>query len=374
MNVNGNLPCSIEDVVSLLGIHVVRNTGTQLHCRCPFCNDKKAHLNVKLDRNVLRCNRCGKGGGVLHLYAGAHEISLNTAYDELCRIFNSDTEQRERRNVTRRRTVIVPEHEIADTATRNNTYSNLLSLLSLGAAHRESLLSRGLSGADIVRLGYRTTPVVRSAKIVAELLNRGCVLEGVPGFYRDRESSAWKLDIRASGIMIPDRNSRGEIEAIQIRLDKAYKSKFNNLTSTERYYGTTAACCPHFVGFDTDTTVAFLTEGVMKADIAHCLSAELGRPNAFIGLTGAANINQFLRTLEELKEFGIKKIMVAFDMDALTNENVMAARERVITVGSEAGFDMTPGWWNPSCKGIDDLLLSIKERKQITKSVIEAGK
>ena len=57
---------------------------------------------------------------------------------------------------------------------------------------------------------------MRSGRIVAELLERGCELEGVPGFYRDKETGAWKLDIRASGIMIPDRNMSGEVEAIQI--------------------------------------------------------------------------------------------------------------------------------------------------------------
>lgn len=372
MGINSNLPCNIEDVVNLLGIHVVRNTGTQLHCRCPFCNDKKAHLNVKLDKNVFRCNRCGKGGGILHLYAEAHEISLNVAYEELCRIFQTG-EQAPARCSKAREQIITPKDQIADASTRNNTYSNLLSLLSLGASHRESLLSRGLSGEDVVRLGYRTTPAVRSAKIVTELLNRDCILEGVPGFYRDEETGAWKLDIRGSGIMLPDRNSNGEIEAIQIRLDKVYKSKFNNLTSTEKYCGTSAACCPHFVGFDESTTVAYLTEGVMKADIACCLSAELGCPRAFVGLTGVGNVNQFLRALTELQNRKITKIKVAFDMDALTNENVKAARERVLKTGTQAGFEMTPLRWNPSYKGIDDLLVSIKERKRITKSIIEGG-
>ena len=68
MDYTGNLPCDIADVVELLGIRVVRNTGTQLHCKCPFCDDRKAHLNINLGKNVFRCNRCGKGGGVLHLY------------------------------------------------------------------------------------------------------------------------------------------------------------------------------------------------------------------------------------------------------------------------------------------------------------------
>ena len=64
-----DLPCDIEQVVELLGIEVIRDTGTQLHCRCPFCADRKAHMNVKIRDNVFRCNRCGKGGGILHLYA-----------------------------------------------------------------------------------------------------------------------------------------------------------------------------------------------------------------------------------------------------------------------------------------------------------------
>ena len=39
-----DLPCDIEQVIDLLGIEVIRDTGTQLHCRCPFCADRKAHI------------------------------------------------------------------------------------------------------------------------------------------------------------------------------------------------------------------------------------------------------------------------------------------------------------------------------------------
>ena len=85
-----DLPCDIEQVVDLLGIEVIRDTGTQLHCRCPFCADRKAHMNVKIRDNVFRCNRCGKGGGILHLYAEYCDVNLHTAYEELCKIFGPD--------------------------------------------------------------------------------------------------------------------------------------------------------------------------------------------------------------------------------------------------------------------------------------------
>ncbi len=361
MGMDVNMPCSIADVVDLLGIRVVRNTGTQLHCRCPFCDDQKAHLNVRLDKNVFRCNRCGKGGGILHLYAITHDVTLNAAYDELCRIFQSNVHTSKPAQLSP--TVISSEIPIASSAVRNNTYSNLLSMLSLCSSHRESLLLRGLSGEDIISLGYKTTPAVRAPKLVTQLLERGCELRGVPGFYCDSETGRWKMDIRGSGIMLPDRNSNGEIEAIQIRLDKVRKSKFNNLTSVDRYYGTTAACCPHFVGITENTDCVYLTEGVMKADIAYHLSRDLGNPRAFVGLTGVGNIKQFTRALSELQNLGINKVMVAFDMDSIINENVRVARERVVLTGCDAGFEMTPLCWDPKFKGIDDLLYAIKMKR-----------
>lgn len=371
MGVSNHLPCNIEDVVDLLSIPVVRSSGTQLHCRCPFCDDRKAHLNINLSKNVFRCNRCGTGGGVLHLYAEVNNISINTAYEELCRIFRSG-EKAPEHPVRKAQTKVKqskPALELASVEARDNTYSNLLSMLSLGTAHRESLLGRGLSGSEIIRLGYKTTPAVRSAKIVTELLERGCDLKGVPGFYVDEETGQWKLDIRATGIMVPDRNCEGQIEAIQIRLDKDTHSKFNTLTSVDKYYGATASCCPHFAGVTGEEDAVYLTEGVMKADIARYFSTVLGHPCAFVGLTGVSNINQYVRMLEELKRFGINTIKVAFDMDLHVNENVRKARDRVIQVGCENGFEVIPKRWNSNYKGIDDLLLSFIERRRITDSI-----
>lgn len=358
------LPCTIADVIDLTGIHVVRNTGTQLHCRCPFCNDSKAHLNVRLDKNVFRCNRCGRGGGVLQLYSAFYDVSLNSAYDELSKLFCSDLSVAQKRcGIQQRELISKAEMPIAMSSVRDNTYRNLLSLLSLGANHREALLKRGLSGEDVVKLGYRTTPAVRAAKIVTELVERGCLLEGVPGFYRDEETGCWKLDVRGSGIMIPDRNINGEIEAIQIRLDVVRRSKFLTLSSVDKYCGTSASCCPHFVGLTDTTEMVYVTEGVMKSDIAYCLSKEIGKPAAFVGLTGVSNFNQFQRALEELKMRGIMRISLAFDMDDLTNENVRAAKERVMTMGVNEGFEMIPIRWNSNYKGIDDFYAAYKRER-----------
>ena len=352
-----NLPCSIGQVIDLLGIEVVRRTATQWHCRCPFCSDRKAHMNVLLSDDVYRCNRCGRGGGLLHLYAEYCGIDRSTAYEELCRIFSQGGEP-----VPPERTCTVEtgKRTVAAAEVRDNTYTNLLSLLSLCPTHQESLMARGLSLAEIELLGYRTTPTTRLNKIVTELLERGCVLSGVPGFYCERESGRWVLDIRGSGIMLPDRNQFGQIEAIQIRLDNAERSKFYNLTSTDQYYGTKAHCCAHFVGVsgeDHDETVC-LTEGIMKADIAYFLSHRVGYPHGFVGLTGVSNKSQLTAAFTALSSLGKSRILVMYDSDYLKNDAVRQLRDHAITAGAEYGFEMVPVTWDPNLKGIDDLLKS----------------
>ncbi len=361
-NTTSNLPCDIEQVVDLLAIEVVRATSTQLHCRCPFCADRKAHMNVKLSDNVFRCNRCGKGGGVLHLYAEYCDVSLNTAYEELCKIFrDGDSKALPRR---RHQQIDTADMPIASADVRDNTYSNLMSLLSLCPSHRDSLMDRGLTQEQIEWLGYRTTPVMGTSKIVAELIERGCTLEGVPGFYCDRESGKWVLDIRGSGIMLPDRNVDGQIEAIQVRVDKVYHHKFYNLTSAEKYYGTQSRCCAHFVGVreKADDDTICLTEGVMKADIAFFLSHAMNYPHGFVGLTGVSNKSQLAAALTTLYDMGKRRVLVMYDSDYRTNDAVRQLRDYAIEAGAEHGFEMIPISWDPKYKGIDDLLLSKTSR------------
>lgn len=355
MGVNTNLPCGIEQVVDLLGIKVVRDTGTQLHCRCPFCADRKAHMNVKIRDNVFRCNRCGKGGGVLHLYAEYCEVNLHTAYEELCKIFGSDCDERYREYKAMRKPIEIPELPIASIEVRDNTYSNLLSLLTLCPTHQTALKARGLTQDEINWLGYRTTPTTRLRRIVTELLERGCILDGVPGFYCQKDTGQWTLDIRGTGIMMPDRNLNGKIEAIQVRLDKVYNQKFYNLTSVDKYYGTQSKCCPHYVGIHEGDESVCLTEGIMKADIAYAISANTSYASGFVGLTGVPNYAQCERALDELCELGIKRIHIMVDSDYQSKEEVRKARDRYVTMGVDAGYDIVPVTWSQKLKGIDDL-------------------
>lgn len=247
------------------------------------------------------------------------------------------------------------ELPIAPAEVRDNTYSNLLSLLTLCPTHQMALRERGLTPDEMERLCYRTTPTTRLKRIVTELLERGCILEGVPGFYCQKDTGQWLLDIRGSGIMLPDRNPHGLIEAIQIRLDRVYNQKFYNLTSVDQYYGTQSKCCPHYVGVHEGDEAVCLTEGIMKSDLAY--SFALGSPYAcgFVGLTGIPSYAQYERALEELDALGVKRINIMVDSDYQVKEEVRKARGRYIEMGAAAGFEMTPITWTQKLKGVDDL-------------------
>ena len=328
-----------------------------LHCKMIGCS-------VKFDGScpVWRTVELTEQGSFLlcgwnadHLYAEYCDVNLHTAYEELCKIFGPDGGEPVRKCKRKPRSIETVELPIASAEVRDNTYSNLLSLLTLCPTHQSALKERGLKSEEMELLCYRTTPTTRLKRIVTELLERGCTLDGVPGFYCQKDSGQWVLDIRGSGIMLPDRNLLGQIEAIQVRLDKVYNQKFYNLTSVDQYYGTQSKCCPHYVGVHEGDEVVCLTEGVMKSDLAYSFAQGSPYECGFVGLTGIPSYSQYERALEELDSIGVKRINVMVDSDYQVKEEVRKARDRYIEMGAAAGFEMVPITWTQKRKGVDDL-------------------
>lgn len=140
-------------------------------------------------------------------------------------------------NASRPRQKILPKADtecpLTDIDARHATYRALLSKLTLASDHRDNLLGRGLTDADIERLGYKTTPVVGMTQIAKQLQSDGLYLAGVPGFYRD-DSGAWTFIHEKRGILIPVRDRYGRIQGLQIRRDNVEKRKFRWVSSTEK--------------------------------------------------------------------------------------------------------------------------------------------
>ncbi|MDU8611526.1 hypothetical protein, partial [Collinsella aerofaciens] len=81
-----------------------------------------------------------------------------------------------------------PEPEPKPLAMRHDVYYDMLSHLTLSPKHHNDLLSRGLSEERISQNMYRSLPSGTSARrLLAGMLSDFHDLEGIPGFYVDKD-------------------------------------------------------------------------------------------------------------------------------------------------------------------------------------------
>lgn len=344
------------DIVSLLGLPMPPSGKSSYYIQCPCCDEspRKKHLNINLKKEVYRCPRCGISGGIFDLYALYTGVSRDKVRKELVeRIGSPELVTRPKKKIVSQMKTECP---ITDVESRHNTYSALLSMLSLAADHKENLLSRGLTDQDIVRLEYKTTPVVGMSAIAKQLQSDGLYLAGVPGFYRDKNGS-WTFVHEKRGILIPVRDRLGRIQGLQIRRDNVTRRKFRWVSSTEMEDGCHAEGWTHLAGTVRPTIV--LTEGPMKADVIHALSGL-----TVLAVPGVNSLTQLQMTLEDLREEGLLEVKTAFDMDFATNHHVQNGYNSLLQLLGDMGFSFGTYLWDPRYKGLDDYIWEYYFQKQ----------
>ena len=350
----------ITDVISVLGLPYPALGQTSYYVPCPCCDDGRSHskhLNINIKKEVFRGPRCNVSGGIFDLYALYKGVPRNQVYRELVEKLGTPTSAARPKITTPRN---IPqaawcECPITDAESRHATYSALLEKLSLSNDHKQNLMRRGLSENDIVRLGYKTTPVVGMASIAKQLQSDGYYLAGVPGFYRT-DSDTWTFVTEKRGILIPVRNTDGRIQGLQIRRDDAQKRKFRWFSSTDMKDGCKAEGWTHLVGKITPQVI--LTEGPMKADVINALSGL-----TVLAVPGVNALTHLRLTLEKLREKGVRKIQTAFDMDFCTNIHVRNGLDSLLRLLDEMGFRYGTYVWDPTYKGLDDYVWAHKYKK-----------
>lgn len=125
-----------------------------IQCAMPCCDDspRKKHLNINLKKDVFRCPRCGISGGIFDLYTLYTGVSRDKARKAIIEQLGVPEDIKPRKK-TVVKPEVKPECPLTDVDSRHATYSALLSKLSLAADHKENLLSRGLTEADIELTG-----------------------------------------------------------------------------------------------------------------------------------------------------------------------------------------------------------------------------
>ncbi len=376
-----DFPFNIMEVAGLLRLNIRRRGGSRVvYSDCPICGDRRGKLGLYPQINTWHCYHCGEYGGMLALYGKTHGVGSSEAYLEICDALMVGAPGREYTPKAGAEPVSdEPQTQRASPQEIHRTLAALLALLTLSPDHREHLRSkRGLTDGEIVQFGFKSTPPAYQCRaIAARLMKQGCAVAGVPGFYLDG-GGRWRAKFyqRTSGIVIPLRGADGLLQGLQIRLDSPIKKegdppeksgiKYLPFTSTGKPMGVTSGNPIHFVG-DPSARVVYVTEGALKADIAHALT---GR--TFAATVGVNNTMGLDELFAFLRRNGTEEIVEAEDMDKFCNLNVSRGASKVHQLAVKNGLKCRRLVWNPNYKGIDDWLLASrrnemkkKERKQM---------
>ena len=365
-----DLPFNMADVAGLVGLQIKRRGSISWEAYCPFCQDEKGKMNLNLKKNVFRCNRCGESGGMLDLYGKLYHVDHGTACSEIKELLGRETEKKPYKIQAKKveqKIPEIPQAEAAGIEACNKTYTRMLEMLPLAESHRTNLLERGFSEEKIEENGYKSTLVFGYRKLAERLLKAGCTLQGVPGFYQDKEGR-WTVNFSAknAGFLVPVRNMDGLITAMQ-------------------------AC-------------VFVTEGPLKADLSHYLS---GR--TFAAVAGVNLYGNLSPVLERLKQTGTKKIYEAYDMDKhlpvlcrrdykeevcskcelrengfgsidcprkkIKLDNIQRGCRNLYRLCEENGLESSSltwdmnekGIWKEKRKGVDDYLYALKKKEESEK-------
>lgn len=346
---------SCSDVLNLLGVKYNPSKEEQT-IACPFCGGNRFGMNIK--KGTGHCFKCNNTADSASYYAAHTGMSLNDARDDIKRRLNIPDENGKipERIVYKEQ----PQEEVAPIEVRDNTYREFLNELTLSQKNYDHLLARGFSADDIAAKGYKTFPSaddVSFEDLCRRLITKGCKLQGVPGFYKNYKDE-WTFPRYTQGILIPQININNQIEGFQIRKDDDLRREVDGeleekcvwFSSKGKKNGAKAHTSVHIV---TDFkysnelkkyepiihgSVVTLTEGGMKADLCSCL---LEGKVSFIAIQGVHALNPLRQTLTELKEYGLKTVNLAFDMDYLTNPNVEKAMQNVTALVKELGLNLT---------------------------------
>lgn len=296
----------ILDVVQVL--HLRKRRGN--YYDCPFCGETHGKLNINVEKNVFRCNRCDASGGMLKLYADLHNVTLSEANQQIREALGKG----EYRTDYIKATPVQEEKataELAPIEEIHRTYQRMLSMLTLNRKHQEDLQRRGLKPEQIEAQRYRSVPLFGMKKLVKRLAEEGYMVKGVPGFYRDTDGN-WTINFKAenSGILIPIVSLDGFIQGFQIRVDHVTDTKkYIWLSSVNYDQGVSSGSPVHVIG-DLAAERVYLTEGALKGTIAHYLSGA-----TFVCVAGVNQYRNLKPVLERMKGYGMKQLLEAYDMD-----------------------------------------------------------
>ena len=140
-------------------------------------------------------------------------------------------------------------------------------------------------------------------------------------------------------------------------------AKYIWFSSSSKKGGTGSGSRVHLAG-NPSARVVYVIEGLLKADISHCLT---GR--TFAAIAGANNTSPLDAMFALLAQSGTEEIIEAHDMDKYNNKMTMAGASKIYLMAQKHGMNCRRLTWNPNYKGFDDWQLALRQGSQRQKEI-----
>ena len=340
----------LRDAVRYLGLPCDphKRTGTLI---CPACGRKTLRINFAKD--VYNCPACEEmHGGILDFWALFRGIDHPDKHEKRLLAARDFYQYVDGKIISK--TIpepIMEEKPMAGVKERSMAYNAILDSLTLSGKHRQDLIKRGLTDADIQRLKIKTGPT----SDLRMVLRKGA-WEQIPGIYHDQEGYK---SVRVKGYLIPQVNLEGDIQGCQIRNDNPDKGKYISYSSAGYENGVSSSNFVHVASKNysrLDARNVIITEGPLKANV-------INRYTDFtvLAVPGVNSLSRLPGFLYELKDRGTKKVYIAYDMDFDKNISVLRGLDKLQRLVSDIGIrysviDWSKEYKSLGLKGFDDYL------------------
>lgn len=313
------------------------------HEPCPICGRPDWCL-VALNSRYAVCMRVpsdhpakGNNGGYIHYLDGGRDTPINST---LWQPTKSQT------------------HRLASVDRRHTVYSRLLAAASLDARHQKELLARGCTAEEIATWHCGTLTRTGRGRMARECHNgHPDDLLDVPGFCLANSSfdngTYWTVSGQ-NGLLIPCFGPDSKIRGIRIRVnDKTEKNKYRWLSSAGMEGGTGSGVHCHVARpRNVIDSALWITEGEIKVNISAARLGAIG-----ISIPGVSSWALALPDIITLLPGG-GSVVIAMDSDWREKLQVHLALWRLAQACHALGYSVRVAIWEPTHKGLDDLLVA----------------
>lgn len=383
---------SIDDVAFILNLKVDRKQGAENYMQfCPFCGKGGYKFSFNSDKNTYHDfhSSCGASGNARDLYrnlSGRNFPSDKAVDREILDIMNGgEIEEEIISYKTKLEAEKLSRPQDIERATNEHcdiVYRAMLENLVLRKEHKEDLLKRGFTEKQIEKVGFKSSPTDRIG-ICRKLLSLGYCLEGVPGFFINKNGN-WELSCPGPSYLCPVYDTEFNILlGFQVRLDKPMNdSKYLWVSSKDKEKGAPSGGPATYLYGKQKTTI--IIEGILKATLVYFL---LNQEYTVIGIAGVKQIKALEGYRDRIEG---RLVMEAYDMDKYPTKDadeleikkangiledankLWKVLEEMSATYHHLKWDYNKeGYWNGNYKGLDDYLVSDNTLPAKFKSFIE---